>query len=98
MQMGLCYNSECTIQNDSRGKVSILGGQSIGHSKQKMYMYMCPIPNGVRDRAISLCNALYTLYIQATRHVLTRAAKCIDFDGKIFENVLYYLNCTNFFT
>jgi hypothetical protein len=34
--------------------VNILGGHSIGHSKQKVYMYMCPIPNGFRDRAISL--------------------------------------------
>jgi hypothetical protein len=30
-------------------------GHSIGHSKQrKVYMYMCLIPNGVRDRAILL--------------------------------------------
>jgi hypothetical protein len=27
---------------------------SIGLSKQKLYMYMCPIPNGFRDTAISL--------------------------------------------
>jgi len=26
---------------------------------------------------------------RATRHVLTRVAKCIDIDGGIFENVLY---------
>jgi hypothetical protein len=26
--------------------VYILGGHSIGHSKQKLYMYMCPISNG----------------------------------------------------
>jgi hypothetical protein len=38
-----------------RRKVNILGGHTIGHSKQNMYMYMCPIPNGFRDRAISLC-------------------------------------------
>jgi hypothetical protein len=25
---------------------------------------------------------------RATRHVLTRVAKCIDIDGGIFENVL----------
>jgi hypothetical protein len=25
----------------------------------------------------------------ATRHVLTRDAKCIDVDGGVFENVLY---------
>jgi hypothetical protein len=26
---------------------------------------------------------------RATRHVLTRVAKCIDVDGGMFENVLY---------
>jgi hypothetical protein len=31
-----------------------MGGHSIGHSNQKVYMYVCPIPNGFRDRAISL--------------------------------------------
>jgi hypothetical protein len=35
-----------------------------------------------------------TLYRRATRHVLTRAAKCTDVDCRIFENV----NCTNFVT
>jgi hypothetical protein len=49
---------------------------------KEVYMYMCPTPNGFRDRAISL-------YRRATRHVLTRVAKCIDVDGGIFENVLY---------
>jgi hypothetical protein len=49
---------------------------------KKVYMYMCRIQNGFRDRAISL-------YRRATRLVLTRAAKCIDVDGGIFENVLY---------
>jgi hypothetical protein len=46
-----------TIQGVTGGKVNILGGHSVGHSKQKMYMYMCPIPNGFRDRAISLYNS-----------------------------------------
>jgi hypothetical protein len=37
------------------GNVSILRGHSISHWKQKkMYMYMCPIPNGFRGRAILL--------------------------------------------
>jgi hypothetical protein len=49
-------------------------------------MYMCPIPNGFRDGAISL-------YRRATRHVLTQVAKCIDVDGGIFENELYWVNC-----
>jgi hypothetical protein len=35
------------IQDVPRGKINILGGHSIGHSKQKrVYMYVCPIPNG----------------------------------------------------
>jgi hypothetical protein len=42
------------IQIAPGGKVSILGGHSIGHYKQKLYMYMCHVPNGFRDRAISL--------------------------------------------
>jgi hypothetical protein len=71
------------------GKASSLGSHSIGHSKQKNFM--CPIPNGFRDRVISL-------YRRAARHVLTRVAKCIDVDSGIFENVLYLVNCTNFVT
>jgi hypothetical protein len=35
---------------------------------------------------------------RATYRVLTRLAKCIDVDGGILENVLYYINCTNFVT
>jgi hypothetical protein len=53
---------------------------------KKVYMYMFPIPNGFRDRAISLYS---TLYRRATRHVLTRVAKCIDVAGGIFENALH---------
>jgi hypothetical protein len=66
--------------------VNILGGHNIGHSDQKVYIYMCPIPNGFPNRAISLYS---TLYRQATGHVLTRVAKCIDVDAGILENVLY---------
>jgi hypothetical protein len=33
--------------------VNILGGHSIGHSKQ-VYMYMCPTPNGFQETASSL--------------------------------------------
>jgi hypothetical protein len=34
---------------------SVPGGKvSIGHSKEKVYIYMCPIPKGFRDRATSL--------------------------------------------
>jgi hypothetical protein len=48
------------IQNVPGGKVSILEGHSIGHSKQKIYMYMCPVPYGFRNRAISLCSSKIT--------------------------------------
>jgi hypothetical protein len=36
--------------------INIQGGHSIGHSKKKncIRTYMCPIPNGFRDRAIPL--------------------------------------------
>jgi hypothetical protein len=42
------------IQGFPGGKVNILRGHNIGRSKQKLYMYMCPVPNGFRYRAISL--------------------------------------------
>jgi hypothetical protein len=42
------------IEGVPGGKVNILGGHSIGHSEQKVHMYMCPIPNGYQDRYISL--------------------------------------------
>jgi hypothetical protein len=75
------YISHKIIQNVPGGKVSILGGHSIDHSKQKMYMYICPTPNVSRGGPISL-------YSRATRHVLKRVAKCID-DGGMFGNVLH---------
>jgi hypothetical protein len=50
----LCQRSN--IQSVPGGKVNILGGHSIGHSKQNMYTYMCLVPNVFwgRDRNISL--------------------------------------------
>jgi hypothetical protein len=58
-----------------------------------LYMYMCPIPNGFRDRAISLYR---TPYGRATCVVLIGVAKCIVVESGKFENVLYWVNCTNF--
>jgi hypothetical protein len=43
-----CLYTECP-----RRKVNNVG-HFIGHSKQKVYMYICPVPNGFRNRAISL--------------------------------------------
>jgi hypothetical protein len=89
------------IQGASGEKVNILGGHSIGYSKQKLYMYMCPIPNDFQDRAIDIIARIkepQDAVRRATRHDLTRVAKCIDVGGRNFENVLYQVNCTNFIT
>jgi hypothetical protein len=52
-----------------------------------------------RRPSVFHCTVLYcTLYRRATRHVVKRDAKCIDVDGAIFGNVLYWVNCTNFVT
>jgi hypothetical protein len=48
------FMQQSDIQNVPGGKVNSLGGHSISHSNKKVYMCMCPIPNGFRDRAISL--------------------------------------------
>jgi hypothetical protein len=45
--------SAFNIQIVPGGKVNILGGHRIGHSKQKLYTQMCAIPNILRNRAIS---------------------------------------------
>jgi hypothetical protein len=68
---------------------------------KKVYMYMCVLFRTVSELFhVNACikerqNAL----MRATRHVLTRVAKCIDVDGGIFENIilsklyqLYHLN------
>jgi hypothetical protein len=86
-----CYTHQIKhiyIHRVSGRNVNILGGHSIDHSKQKLCMYMCHILNGFRDRALH-CTVQCTLYRRATRHVLTRVAKCSDVDCGIFENVLY---------
>jgi hypothetical protein len=42
-----------TREGDSGGKVNILGGDSVGHfEKEKVYMNMCLIDSGYRDRAV----------------------------------------------
>jgi hypothetical protein len=65
-------------------KVNILGGHNIGTSKQKC-ICTCVLFWTVSEIELFHC----TLYRRAARHVLTRAAKCIDVDGGIFENISY---------
>jgi hypothetical protein len=43
----------------------------------------------VSEVQLFYCTVVCTLYGRATRHVLTRVAKCTDVDGGIFETVLY---------
>jgi hypothetical protein len=69
--------------------LSVSGPYRVSHEvilSKKVYMYMCPIPDGFRDRAVSL-------YRRATRHVLTRVAKCTDGDGGILETGKHYQLC-----
>jgi hypothetical protein len=49
----------------------------------------CVLFRTVSEIELFHCTVHSTLYRRATRHVLTRDAKCIDVDGGIFENVLY---------
>ena len=41
-----------TIQDDSGGKVNILGGDSIGHCEKTFHLSMGLILNGYRHRAV----------------------------------------------
>jgi hypothetical protein len=65
-------------------------------SKKKTCICTCVLFRTVSEiELISLYSTvLYcTLYRRATRHVLTRVAKCIDVDGGMFENVFNYVHC-----
>jgi hypothetical protein len=64
------------------------GGHSSSYSKQKRWICTCVLFRTVSDIELFHCTVHCTLYRRATRHVLTRVAKCIDLDGGIFENVL----------
>jgi hypothetical protein len=64
-------------------------GHSIGQSKQKKCICTCVLFRTVSGIELFHCTVHCALYRRATRHVLTRVAKCIDVDGGIFENVLY---------
>jgi hypothetical protein len=71
------------IQNIPRGKVNILGGHSIGHSTQKMYICTCVLFRTVSEMELFHC----TVHCADEQHAmyLTRVAKCIDVAGGIFK-------------
>jgi hypothetical protein len=58
------------------GKVNILGGHSIGRSEQKVCVYMCPIPNGFRDTAISLYSSIIVDKKEILRTVSNNGIYC----------------------
>jgi hypothetical protein len=89
--MGIDVEPQSVIQVIVRGKVNILGGHSIGHSKQRN-IYICPIPNDFHDSAMDVLARVrerQDALGRATRHVLKRVAKCTDDHSGISENVLY---------
>jgi hypothetical protein len=86
---GCLYRSLVTryIENVPRGKVNILGGHRIGHSKQQTtYVHVFYSERFLR---YSYFTVQYFGLRLATRHILTRVAKCIYVDCRIFENLLY---------
>jgi hypothetical protein len=55
-------------------------------SKQKMYMYMCLIPNGFRDTAISLYSSkivdkkeIYVLFLRVISVFIVQVTKSLQF-------------------
>jgi hypothetical protein len=56
------------IQSVPEGKANILEGHNIGHSKKKVYMNMCPIPNGFRYLASSILNLASNIFLPSRRN------------------------------
>jgi hypothetical protein len=81
--------AERNIQSIPERKVNILGGHIICHSKQTTAYVRLSYTERFRLVELFHCTVHCTLYRLATRLVLTRVAKCIVVDGRIFENVLY---------
>jgi hypothetical protein len=62
----MCLPSRCLAMGLDVTIYILLGSRSVGHYKQNVSMYMFPIPNGFRDRAISLYSTLYTVQTSNT--------------------------------
>jgi hypothetical protein len=82
----LCYLG--FIQNVLGGK-SIFWEVIVQGILSKKCKCTCILFRTVPEIVLFHCTVHRTLYRRATRHVLTRVAKCIDVDGGIFENILY---------
>jgi hypothetical protein len=65
------------LQSVPGGKVNILGGHNIGHSKKKIYMNICPIPNGFRYLASMFFNLALNIFLPIViRHCLEHVNYC----------------------
>jgi hypothetical protein len=56
------------------GKVSILEGHSIGHSKKTVDMNKCPIPNGFQYLALSILSLARNIFLPSRRNALPSEA------------------------
>jgi hypothetical protein len=69
--------------------------------KGKLYRRKVDTRDALPDHVVNIIARIKerrSLLRRATRHVITRVAKCIDVDGGIFESVLYNVNSTNSLT
>jgi hypothetical protein len=77
----------------SQEEISIFWEVIVSVMLRKMCVCTCVLFRTVSEIELFHCTAHCTQYRRATRHVLTRVAKCIDVDCGNFENVLYNVNC-----
>jgi predicted metal-dependent peptidase len=62
---------------------------------KNLYIYVCPIPTGFWSKIMVVIVRIkerQDALRGETRHVLTRITKCIDADGRIFQNVINRAN------
>jgi hypothetical protein len=59
MRVRVCVCARARVRVCVRARAcACVSSHSISHSKQKMYVVICPIPNGFQSRAISLYSSL----------------------------------------
>jgi hypothetical protein len=66
----------------------------MGWIKGKVYRRKVDTRDALPDHVVNIIARIKErrgLLRRATRHIITRVAKCIDVDGGIFESVLYWV-------
>jgi hypothetical protein len=74
----LLVQNKTYIQGFPGGNFNILGGHCVGHSKKKVCMNMCLIPNGFRYLAhnILIWRAIFSFPPTVMRHCLKHVNRC----------------------